>query len=84
MNISEFIIGNKLSIVVKTNSPKTQITGYDNTKKALKVDVHAQPEKGKANAEIIKFFSKLTKKKVSIISGKTSKNKTLKFSTQSS
>ncbi len=79
MDISEFIIDNKLSIVVKTNSPKTHLTGYDPAKKAVKTDVHAQPEKGKANAEIIKFFSRLTKRKVGIISGKTSKQKILRF-----
>lgn len=81
MNIENYIKGNKLNITVKVNSPKTQITGYDQTKKAVKLNVKAQPEKGKANAEIIKFFTKLTKKKVSITSGKTSKQKILKFST---
>jgi len=80
MNIETYIKDNKLKIAVKTNSPKTQITGYDNTKKAIILNVKTQPEKGKANAEIIKFFTKLTKKKTSIISGKTAKQKTLKFS----
>ena len=61
MDIGKYIIDGKLSITVKTNSPKTKITGYDSSKKALKVNVHAQPEKGKANAEIIKFFAKLLK-----------------------
>jgi uncharacterized protein (TIGR00251 family) len=77
MNIDDYIVGNKLNIAVKPNSPKTKIVGYDNSKKALKVNVKAQPEKGKANAEIIKFFSKLTKKKIEIILGKTSKYKVL-------
>jgi len=79
MNLESYIKDNKLSISVKTNAPKTEITGFDKTKNAIKLNVKAQPEKGKANAEIIKFFSKLTKKKTSIISGKTSKKKTLKF-----
>ena len=81
MNINDYIKDNKLKIAVKTNSPKTEITSYDKTKNTIKLNVKAQPEKGKANTEIIKFFTKLTKKKTSIISGKTSKQKTLKFST---
>lgn len=79
MNINDYIVGNKLNIAVKANSPKTKIVGYDNSKKAVKVNVKAQPEKGKANAEIIKFFSRLTKKKVGIVAGKTSKIKVLMF-----
>ena len=79
MNIDDYVVNGKLNITVKTNSPKTEITGYDNAKKALKVNVHAQPEKGKANAEIIKFFTKLIKKKVEIVSGKTSKTKVLRI-----
>lgn len=79
MNVNDCIINGKLAINVKTNSPKTEITGFDDSKKALKVNVHAQPEKNKANTEIIKFFSRLTKKKVNIISGLTSKKKVLVF-----
>ncbi len=79
MNINGYVVNGKLNITVKTNSPKTEITGYDDSKKALKVNVHAQPEKGKANAEIIKFFTKLIKKKVEIVSGKTSKTKVLRI-----
>lgn len=80
MDICGYVIGEKLKIVVKTNAPKTNIVGFDREKNALKVNVHAQPEKGKANAEIIKYFSKLTKKKVEIVSGLKSKTKLLKFS----
>lgn len=39
------------------------------------MEVKALPEKGKANLEIIKFFSKEYKKDVRIVSGKTSKVK---------
>ena len=73
------VTNQKVKILVKTNSPKTEIVGWDNEKKALRVNVHAEPEKGKANREIIKFFSKLTKKKVKIASGLTSKQKLLRF-----
>jgi len=44
-----------------------------------RVDVAAPPEDNKANREIIKFFSKLTKKKVTILTGLTSKKKVLRI-----
>ncbi|MBW3015400.1 DUF167 domain-containing protein [Candidatus Woesearchaeota archaeon] len=76
-DISSYIKENKLKIIVKTNSPKTEITGYDKEKEAIKLNVHAQPEKGKANLEIIKFFKKQLKKDIRIISGFKSKEKLL-------
>lgn len=79
MDIDKYISNNFFKIVVKTGSPKTEITGYDESRKAVKVNVHAPPVEGKANVEVIKFFSKLLKKKVEIKSGKTSKEKLLKI-----
>lgn len=67
----------RFDIIVKTNSPKTLLRRFDEDKKAYIVEVKAQPEKGKANIEIIKFFSRLLKKKVRIISGLASKRKTI-------
>lgn len=79
MDVNDYIVDGKLKIVVKTNAPKTKITEFDKTRNALKLDVHALPKKGKANAEIIKFFSRKLKKKVVIVSGLTSKTKLLKL-----
>ena len=79
MDINDYIADEKLKIIAKPNSKKTEIIGFDKAKKALKVNVKAQPEKGKANAEIARFFSRLTKKKAEIISGKTSKTKVLRL-----
>ncbi len=75
-----YISCGKLKISAKPNSPKTEIICFDESKGALKVNVHAQPESGKANAEIIKFFSKLSKKKVEIVSGASSRLKLLRIS----
>ncbi len=80
MDIEDYIADGKLKILVKPNSPKTEITCFNKERNAIKLNVRAQPEKGKANTEIIKFFSKLTKKKVEIVSGLKSKTKLLKFS----
>ena len=47
MDISSFIKDNKLKIIVKVNSPKSEITGWDPNRNGLKVAIKAEPEKGK-------------------------------------
>lgn len=79
MNLNDYIINNTLSIIVKPNSSKTSLVGYDNNRKAVKVNIKEPAENNKANLAVIKFFSKQTWKKVKIISGLTSKKKLLKF-----
>ena len=79
MDVKDHIHNNFLKIIVKTNSNKTEITGYDETKKALKLSVASLPIEGKANIEIIKFFKKEHKLNVEIKTGKTSKEKLLKI-----
>lgn len=79
MNLSNYIKDSSLKIIVKPNSKKNEILNYDKNKKALRVTIKAPPKNNKANLEIIKFFSKLTKKQVKIIKGLTSKEKLLKF-----
>jgi uncharacterized protein len=79
MKIEEYLKQDSLEIIVKANSPKNEITGYDDARKALKVNIKAPAENNKANIEIIKFFSKETGKKVKIISGLTNKKKIIRF-----
>lgn len=79
MNVSDYIINNKLKIIVKPNSNENKILGYDENKKALKVAICAKPEENKANIEVVKFFSKLLKKQVKIKTGLKSKEKLLSF-----
>ena len=67
-----------IKIIVKANAKKTQILNYDSSRKAYRFEVKTPAEKNKANIEIEKYFSKLFKKPVKIISGKTSKIKILK------
>lgn len=68
----------KLVVKVKPNSPKTKIISIGPD--CIKMEVKAPPENNKANIEIIKFFSKLSKKNVKILFGLTSKTKTVSFS----
>ena len=81
MNPEEYIRNNRLNIVVRPNSPKNEIAGYDENRDAVKVSIKAPAEDNKANIEIIKFFSKLTGKNVRIISGLKSKKKILEIKT---
>ena len=79
MELNDYIKNDKLSIIVKPNSKKTKIVGFDENRKCIKVDVAAPPENGKANIEIIRFFSKLSKRKVSMRLGARSKEKLIEF-----
>ncbi len=65
-------------IIVKPNSPKNKIIKFDTAKQAYKVNIKEKAEKGKANKEIIRFFSKMLKKDIKIIKGLKSKEKILK------
>ncbi len=73
------IKNNLLKIIVKPNSSKNEILGFDENKQALKVAICEPADKDKANKEVIRFFSKLLKKKVRIKSGLRSHEKILEI-----
>lgn len=66
-----------LDIEVSPNASKFEISGYNSWRERLEIRIKAIPQKGKANKEIIKELSKLTKMDVEIISGLKSHQKTL-------
>ncbi len=70
-------LSGKVKILVKPNSKKTEILGWDEERKAFRVAVAAPAEDNKANIAVIKFFSKLTGKRVRILTGLKSKEKIL-------
>lgn len=67
----------KFKVIVKPNSKKNEILGYDENKKAYRVAIKAKAEQGKANLELIKFLSKTLKKHVMIVKGFKNKEKLL-------
>jgi len=66
-----------IKVIVKPNSKKNEMLEQEDN--CYKIAIKAHPEKGKANKELIKFLHKLTKKKVTIISGLTSREKIVKL-----
>ena len=80
MNILDHIEDGHLRIIVKPNSSKTEIMCYDKAKGAIRVNIKAPPDKGKANKELIRFLSKKLNMKIEIKSGLTSRTKVLKIS----
>jgi uncharacterized protein len=70
----------RIPIIARPNSRKTLISGYDEAREALKVDVAAPPEDNKANIELIRFFSKLSGRKARIAVGMKSKHKIIALS----
>jgi len=69
---------NSFKIIVKPNSSKNEILGFDKERNAYRVAIHAKPEDNRANIEIVKFFSKLLKKKVRIVKGLRGREKVIK------
>ncbi|MBI3035713.1 DUF167 domain-containing protein [Candidatus Woesearchaeota archaeon] len=74
-----YIQGKKFKILVKPNSRESKIEGFDKEKGAYKISIKAKPEGSKANIEIIKFLSRLLKKRVRIVSGFKSKEKIMEI-----
>ena len=69
----------KFKVIVKPNSKKNEILGYDENKKSYRVAIKERAEKGKANLELVKFLNKLLKKRVKIIKGLRSKEKLIQI-----
>lgn len=66
-------------LIAKPNASETTVLGYDQNKDAFRISVSAPPNKDKANIALIKFLSRLLKKQVILVSGRTSKQKVVKI-----
>jgi uncharacterized protein (TIGR00251 family) len=73
-----FAGGKSVKIMVRPNSKENKLLDYKG--EGFKISIKARPEKGAANAELVKFTSRLLKKHVVIASGLTSKTKILRLS----
>lgn len=84
MNFSDFFAEQKdlplfVTIKIIPNAAKTEMLDLNTTEDFWKMRVKAIPEKGKANAEIEKFFRKNFGVTTKIISGKTDRKKLIKI-----
>lgn len=68
-----------ISLRVVPNAQKTEIKELMGDGETWKIRVKAAPEKGKANAEILRFLKKEYRVEAEIISGKTDSRKLLKI-----
>ncbi len=74
-----------LYVKARPNSAKSKISGKfidEKNQEFLKVNLAAIAEDGKANKELVRFFSEIlhvAKSKIEIISGETSRIKVIKF-----
>ncbi len=75
--IKETKEGTLLFIHVQPKAKKNAIDGIDEWRGRLKVKIKAPPAEGKANKEVVKFFSKLLGAGVEIVKGETSREKDL-------
>ncbi len=77
-----------IRVKIIPRSPKNEITEIikdEEGEETIKIRIKAPPEKGKANAELIKFLSKtfnIKRDTISIISGKTDRLKLIKISSK--
>ena len=77
MDWSKCITSRTITIKAKPNARKTEIISIA-TSGLINLDVAAPPEHNKANIEIIRFFSRLLKKRVEFVRGVSSKTKVLR------
>ena len=65
----------KFKAIVKPNSGENKVIDFDKDKNAYIIKIKSRAEDNKANIELIKFLSKLLKKKARIASGLRSREK---------
>lgn len=78
-DISSFISGDRLCVIVKPNAKQSDVLFWDQSRKALRVAVAAVPDKDRANAELLKLLKRLTGKKCALVSGAKSREKIIQF-----
>ena len=66
-------------VIIKPNSSKNEIVGFDDNKKVYKINIKEKAEDNKANKGLIKFLSKVIGKKVRIKSGLKSREKIIEI-----
>lgn len=66
-------------VIVKPNSRKNEILGYDKERQAYIISIKEKAEDNRANIELIRFLSKMLGRKARIKSGLKSREKIMGF-----
>lgn len=74
--IQKQIIGNQITLKVVPGASRTELVMEN---EQLKLFLKNQPEKGKANLALVKYFKKEFKLNVEVVKGKTCRNKVLRI-----
>jgi uncharacterized protein len=77
--ITEILTKKSFKIIVKAHARQNALVNYDIIKDTYRVEIKAEAKDNKANIELMKFLSKLLKRRVEIVTGFTSKEKILRF-----
>ena len=80
--MTDAALSGSVKVLVKANSSASRLVGFDSCRGAYRVDIKAKAEDNKANIELIRFFSRLTGRKVRILKGMHSREKILKIGSQ--
>lgn len=84
MTFAEFLAAQdfplELSLRVTPGAARTEITALMANGTTWKMRVAAPPERGKANAEIIRFLEKTTGCRVAVVAGDHTRNKRVRLS----
>ncbi|MFH1134153.1 MAG: DUF167 domain-containing protein [Nanoarchaeota archaeon] len=73
------MLPDRFAAIIKPSSPRSELLGFDETRKAYRIAIKAPPEDGKANKELLKFLKKETGKQAEIVSGFTSHLKRIRL-----
>lgn len=69
-----------IKVLVKPNAKKNEFLGFDDSRGYYRVAIKARAEKGEANRELVRFLGKHFGKKVTLVSGATSRTKKMRLS----
>ena len=79
INVKDYIDRDRMYVIVTPNARKTEVLGWDATKKRLKIAVAAVPDKDKANRELLRFLEQETKRSATLMKGLRTREKLIFF-----
>ncbi len=69
----------RATVIVKPNAKKDGLLSFDRATKTYRISLKAQAKDNKANIALVRFFSRVLKKRARIISGLKSREKVVKL-----